>query len=100
MRTVCRSLPASIALILFTFAIANAQGLSAGVVIGLNASTRSDFGNVGPATERRALGVVAGISLDVPIARSVSLQPEVVYAHREAPGWRRPCCLAPRRLRS
>jgi len=75
---------AALLVLLFTASPARGQGLSAGLIAGVNASTFSDFGDVGPATERRQVGLIAGVSLDVPLARWASFAPEAVYTQKGA----------------
>jgi hypothetical protein len=83
MRVICRGL-----LILLTLAplvlaeTAAAQSLSGGVIVGVNSSTVSNFGNVGPTTLRRETGLLAGFYVEASLARFASLQPEVVYLQK------------------
>src|SRR3989442_12023163 len=64
--------------------LARAQSVSIGIVGGLNASTLADFRDVGPGTLQRLPGLLAGVSVEVPIAGRVSLQPEIIYTQKSA----------------
>jgi hypothetical protein len=47
-----------------------------------NGSRRPNFGNVGPTTLRREIGLLGGFFLELSLARFASLQPEVVYTQK------------------
>ena len=81
MRTFCLTCVLCLALLL-TSTNTVAQTLSGGLVGGINASMFSDFPSPGPETQRRSTGLAAGVYLEFPLGRVVSLQAEVIYAQK------------------
>jgi len=63
---------------------AHAQSASVGVLGGLNASTFDGFSPPGSVVLRREVAALVGVSVELPPRGWVTLQPEVVYAHKGA----------------
>src|SRR5216110_1480203 len=81
MSTSCRVAATVLALVLIAAATASAQVPSGSVVIGVNVSTFADSG-YGASALGYEVGWLVGFSLELPVSRRVSLQPEVVYSHK------------------